>query len=798
MKTIEEMLKSLARPDVLEFGLVSNRLPSVNVGGKFEPVDNKAPNTDAILQMLVAMGGSRYVESLSAKPTQWTARLDGVGVVAIAAIMRDDVVQARFTLAKREDAGSARAVPAAKPVQPAPAAAAARTAPMAAAQAQVAAQPAPAKPVAQPVAAQAPPPPAPARPAQAPAPAAPAPSVSSEWDDDDDDEPTVQTAAPNPTPARPAGAPEPAPEEIPRPKPARARDEPMTSGPPSNTQVLAAPVAAPPTPAAEPSAPAEAHGPATDKGPVRKPTPTSPHSAQAVKRIEAERTGVAPAPSDDEFSEADMVDRTVELPLSDAQLHAAPPAGGKIAPAAPAPAAQAPATSAWDEEDSPDDFTIESPPEAAAKPPAPAPAAPAAAPVAPAAPGSAPAVAPAEAPKPVVFSAPPPPPTGEYLKLGPYLALALAQGASDVHLVADRPLLLRIASDLAPQGETLSPAAVTEVVRELVPPRLQGPLDSDGSCDFAIAHPQHGRFRVNVSRQRTGYKVSLRVIAAKVPTLKDLGLPDAMSQAVHHHQGLIVITGPTGHGKTSTLAAVVDLINSSKSGHILTVEDPIEYMHTPKRSMVSQREVGAHTKTFAAALKGSLRQDPDVIVVGELRDTETVRMAVSASETGHLVVGTMNTPSAAKTIDRIIDMFPPADQQQMRITLSSSLRLIVSQRLVPSTDRRRLHVAAELLPGSVPLSNLIRDNRTFQIPSLQQRGKAFGIIRLDESLAELVQAGKITLDTAKQFAEAPQDLEALAARSATAAAAPKAADKGGAEGAKNFLAEGAKNLFGKK
>jgi len=563
---------------------------------------------------------------------------------------------------------------------------------------------------------------------------------------------------------------------------------------------LAAPAAAPdaapapspsPTGAPDPSATAAAdlgQGPATDKGPARKQTPTSPHTAQTVKRIEAEHPGPPAAQGDDEFSEADMVDRTVELPLSDAQINAVPPAAlrpaqAPVAAAVAAAAPPPPATSAWDEEDAPEDFTIESAPEAPVAPPPEAPVAP-----------------PAEAPKPVVFSAPPPPPTGEYLKLGPLLASGLSHGASDIHIVAGRPLLLRIASDLAPQGETLSAERVTEIVRELVPTRLQNSLDVDGACDFAITHQQHGRFRANVSRQRTGYKVSLRVISAKVPTLQDLGLPEAMEQAVHHHQGLIVITGPTGHGKTSTLAAVVNLINESKSGHILTVEDPIEYMHLPKRSMVSQREVGAHTKTFAAALKGSLRQDPDVIVVGELRDTETVRMAVSASETGHLVVGTMNTPSAAKTIDRIIDMFPPADQQQMRITLSSSLRLIVSQRLVPSTDRRRLHVACELLPGSVPLSNLIRDNRTFQIPSLQQRGKAFGIIRLDESLAELVQAGKITLDTAKQFAEAPQELEALTARTGLAAAIPaaKPSDKGAAAGAKNFLAEGAKNFFGKK
>jgi twitching motility protein PilT len=176
---------------------------------------------------------------------------------------------------------------------------------------------------------------------------------------------------------------------------------------------------------------------------------------------------------------------------------------------------------------------------------------------------------------------------------------------------------------------------------------------------------------------------------------------------------------------------------------------------------MSQREVGTHTKTFASALKGSLREDPDVIVVGELRDTETVRMALSASETGHLLISTMNTPSAAKTIDRLIDLFPPADQGQVRMSLASGLRLIVSQRLVPTPDGKGVVAAVEVLPGSVSLGNLIRDNKTFQIPSLQQRGKSLGIVRFDDSLAELVKAGKTTLDIAKGFAESPDELEAM-------------------------------------
>jgi twitching motility protein PilT len=218
------------------------------------------------------------------------------------------------------------------------------------------------------------------------------------------------------------------------------------------------------------------------------------------------------------------------------------------------------------------------------------------------------------------------------------------------------------------------------------------------------------------------------------------------------------------------MAAIVDIINSNTTHHVITVEDPIEYIHPRKKAMMSQREVGTNTKTFAAALKGSLREDPDVIVVGELRDTETVRMALSASETGHLVLGTMNTPSAAKTIDRLIDLFPPGDQAQVRITLAGGLRLIVAQRLLPRKDGPGMVAAVELLPGSVPLWNLIRDNKTYQIPSLQQRGKGFGIIRLDDSLGDLVRAGKVTTEDAVIVADSPEELEATLAGKRPAAA----------------------------
>ncbi|NTX34461.1 PilT/PilU family type 4a pilus ATPase [Myxococcus sp. CA033] len=359
------------------------------------------------------------------------------------------------------------------------------------------------------------------------------------------------------------------------------------------------------------------------------------------------------------------------------------------------------------------------------------------------------------------------------------LAVVLEQGrssrASDVHVVAERPVLFRLAGELVPQGGVLDAARVEGMLMPVVPERLRPVLERDGSCDFSLDSPEMGRFRVNVSRHRTGLKGTFRVIARDIPTLESLGLPVEIAKATHHHQGLIVVTGPSGHGKTSTLAALVDLINRETSHHVLTVEDPVEFVHPRKKALISQREVGAHTKTFASALKGSLREDPDVIVVGELRDTETVRMALAAAETGHLLISTMNTPSAAKTIDRLIDLFPPADQQQVRLSLSSGLRLIVSQRLMASADGKGMVAAAEVLPGSVALGNLIRDNKTYQIPSLQQRGKSLGIIRFEDSMADLVRAQKVKLEVAKGFVDNPDELEAVVTgkRPGTSVAAPE-------------------------
>jgi twitching motility protein PilT len=366
------------------------------------------------------------------------------------------------------------------------------------------------------------------------------------------------------------------------------------------------------------------------------------------------------------------------------------------------------------------------------------------------------AVVPAAVAPAAVGFAPSPPPSAPLEAL---MHAARQAKASDLHVVATRPSQLRLAGELVPTGEPISAEAAEAMLLPIIPGRLRATYDTHGSVDFALQSPRLGRFRVNISRMAKGMKGCFRLISSEVPTLEALGLPAAIANATHHHQGLIVVTGPTGHGKTTTLSAIVNLINSNTTHHVITIEDPVEQIHPRKKAMMSQREVGTTTRSFQSALKGSLREDPDVIVIGELRDTETVRIALSASETGHLVIGTMNTPSAAKTIDRLIDLFPPGDQAQVRLTLSGGLKLVLSQRLVPNSDRTGLVAACEVLPGSIPLWNLIRDNKTYQITSLQQRGKAMGIVRLDDSLADLVKSGRTVKEHVMPFAESANELE---------------------------------------
>ncbi|MEX1365109.1 MAG: PilT/PilU family type 4a pilus ATPase [Nannocystaceae bacterium] len=336
-------------------------------------------------------------------------------------------------------------------------------------------------------------------------------------------------------------------------------------------------------------------------------------------------------------------------------------------------------------------------------------------------------------------------------------------GASDVHVVAGRPVAFRVGGRLEGRGDEVPVARVQQMLEAVVPPLHAPHLQQRGYCDFGMDVQGAGRLRVNVSRQRTGLKGCFRLVATVPPTLEQLGLPHELSKVTRYHQGLAIVSGPNGQGKTTTMAALVDLLNASKPVHIITVEDPVEVVHPVKRAVISQREVGTHTRSFPAALRAALREDPDVIVIGELRDRETVEMALSAAETGHLVIATMSTPSGAKTITRLIDMFPPDDQAQVRATLAGALKIVVSQRLVPRADGRGLVAAAELITGNVPLWSLIRDDKLFQLPSLLQRGKAFGMIRIEDSLSALLQTGVIDEPVARRFADDPQGLRGVAA-----------------------------------
>ncbi|MCW5199321.1 PilT/PilU family type 4a pilus ATPase [Desulfobulbus sp. F1] len=322
--------------------------------------------------------------------------------------------------------------------------------------------------------------------------------------------------------------------------------------------------------------------------------------------------------------------------------------------------------------------------------------------------------------------------------------------ASDIHVLPGEPFMVRrLGKMIRLKSQPLTDASCRKVILEILTPEQQRVLRDEMQLDFAYDVEGLGRFRGSAMFHNNGLSCIFRVIPSKIPSFKELGIPDVMHKILENHQGIILVTGATGHGKTTTLASMVDHINSTKAHHILTVEDPIEFVHPLKKGAVNQRQIGKDTLAYANALKGALRQDPDVIVIGELRDLETVSLAISASETGHLVIGTLSTSSAPKTVDRIIDSYPSGEQNQIRAMLSESLKAVFTQRLVPSADGTCMHMAAEIMLGNLSIANLIRDNKTYQIRSTMQMGRASGMKLMDESVLEMLQHGKITYDTAK-------------------------------------------------
>ncbi len=337
---------------------------------------------------------------------------------------------------------------------------------------------------------------------------------------------------------------------------------------------------------------------------------------------------------------------------------------------------------------------------------------------------------------------------------------AINLNASDVHVVPGEPIVIRRQTRMIKsKSEKLSADNARRIILEILSEEQEKRLRRDKQLDFAYELSGLGRFRGSAMMHNNGLSAVFRVIPPGIKTLKELGLPDIVTKVLDNHQGLILVTGATGQGKSTTLAAMVDYVNTNRAHHILTIEDPIEFIHPIKRGVVNQRQLGRDTLSYENALRAALREDPDVIVIGELRSLDTISMAISAAETGHLVIGTMATFSAPKTIDRIIDAYPPNEQNQIRAMLGESFRAVITQRLIPATDEKSMVLAAEILIGTVPMSKLIRDGKTFQIPSMMQTGKSAGMQIMDECIQALLQEGKITARSAQKFANNPKFFE---------------------------------------
>ncbi|TXR57393.1 type IV pilus twitching motility protein PilT [Quadrisphaera setariae] len=346
------------------------------------------------------------------------------------------------------------------------------------------------------------------------------------------------------------------------------------------------------------------------------------------------------------------------------------------------------------------------------------------------------------------------------------LRAMVSRGASDLHLTAGAPPMARLHGDLVPlEGfPRMTPEPLKRSLFAVLTQKQRQRFEEDLELDFALPVAGLGRFRVNLYRQRESVGAAFRVIPTEIRSLQELGMPPVLAQFATLPRGLVLVTGPTGSGKSTTLAAIIDQANKTRPDHIMTVEDPIEFLHAHQRSLVNQREVGEDTRSFATALKHVLRQDPDIILVGELRDLETISVALTAAETGHLVFATLHTQDAAQTIDRIIDVFPAEQQDQVRTQLAGALQGVVCQTLCKTSDGRGRAAATEVLIATPAVRNLVREGKTHQIYSAMQAGGSHGMHTLDQHLAELVRSGRVTYDQAVDKAHHLEDFTRLAGR----------------------------------
>lgn len=334
-------------------------------------------------------------------------------------------------------------------------------------------------------------------------------------------------------------------------------------------------------------------------------------------------------------------------------------------------------------------------------------------------------------------------------KIDAFFKLLADQGGSDLHMASGNQPIVRINGEMERiKYNPLTNDELKQMLYEIAPEEKVKLFEETGDIDFGYEIPGLARYRANYFMQKNGMSAVFRQIPSKIQTADELGLPPICKKMAILNRGLVLVTGPTGSGKSTTLAAIVDHANKIRKDHILTIEDPIEFVHEAQGCLINHREVGRDTRSFAAALRGALREDPDIILVGEMRDLETIALALEAASTGHLVFGTLHTQSAGKTIDRIIDVFPANQQGQIRTTLSESLKAVIAQSLFKRIDKKGRCAALEILVVTSAVANLIRESKTFQIPSMLQTGKKYGMQSLDDAIMTLLQAGKIGADDA--------------------------------------------------